>query len=396
MPWFDGTTTGRSRAQLEKMIISRGVTGNRVSFMGDSIAIGNSNFTGTNRLRGDKDPLNWASLLSNSRVNYRVNAGISGNTSAQMLARIGADIITPGCDVCLIMAGTNDAPAVVSVSSYASNITQMIKQLRDNGIMPVLCTIPPQPTTPVTNPTRRRSWDLYNSWLAAYSQRTGIALVPVASKLTDPATGAYLAAYDGGDGIHPNAAGAKVIGQAIADTITSLLAPWAPPVSIFQTADASNMLAGGLFLVDTNADGTSDNWAKSGNAVASRITNDATILGTWQRLVDTVNEFSQITATNVTTGYAVGDVLALSGRVKNDSVGGQVSFTFGLNGSGLNVRPLSGFSVAVPDAQFYMEMVVPVGTTSVNAGLLMQSSTSLDARMAQMNLVNLTTLGLTA
>lgn len=396
MPWFDGTTTGRSRAQLEKIIISRGVTGNRVSFMGDSIAIGNSNFTGTNRLRGDKDPLNWASLMTNSRINYRVNVGISGNTTAQMLARLGSDVISVGCDVCLIMAGTNDAAAAVSVSSYASNIHQMVKQLRDNGIMPVLCTIPPQPTTPTTNPTRRRSWDLYNSWLAAYCQRNGIALVPVASKLIDPTTGGYLAAYDGGDGIHPTAAGAKVIGQSIADTLGPLLAPWSPPVSIFQTADASNMLAGGLFLVDTNADGTSDGWSKSGSAVASRVTGDTGILGTWQRLVDTVNEFSQITATNVSTGFAVGDVLALSGRVRNDSVGGQVSFTFGLNGSGLNVRPVSGFSVALADSLFYMEMVVPAGTTSVNAGLLMQSSASLDARMAQMNLVNLTTLGLAA
>lgn len=372
-----------------------GATGNRVSFLGDSIAIGNSNFAGSNRLRGDKDPLVWASMLSHGKIAYQVNAGVTGNTTANMLARVTTDVITPGCDVCLVMGGTNDAGTGVTVATFASNITAIVAALRAAGILPVLCTIPPQPTTPVSSPTRRRLWDSYNAWLEVFCQRNDVPLVNVAQQLIDPTTGGYLSSYDSGDGIHPVALGAKVIGQAIADAVSPLLGAWLPPLAMFQTADALNLLAGGLFLVDTNADGVSDSWTKTGNAVANRVV-DAAILGQWQRLADTVSEFTQIVSGNVNvgSGIAIGDRLAFCGRFKSDSVGGQVSVGWGFNGSGLTVRPISGFTIAAPGEPFYMEMVVPSGTTSVNASLLMQSSASLDARIAQMTMLNLTALGL--
>lgn len=367
--------------------------GNRVSMLGDSITIGNSNFATTNRLRADKDPLAWASILSNSKIAYQVNAGVTGNTSANMLARIQTDIITPGCDVCVILAGTNDAGTGVPVATFAANITAMVAALRAAWIRPVLCTITPQPTTPIVSPTRRKLWDSYNTWLTVYANRNDIPLVNVAQKTVDATTGGYVAAYDSGDGIHPTAAGAKVIGQEIVNTVSPLLPGWVPPVATFQTVDALNMIAGGVFTVDTNADGVADNFTKTGSAVATVVT-DAAILGKWQRMTDTVNEFTQIISTNISTGYVIGDRVALAGRFRNDSTGGQVSINLGFNGSGLTVRPLNSFSIAVPDTLFYFEMVVPASTTSINAGLLIQGSTTLDARMAQLNLVNLTALGL--
>ena len=70
------------------------------------------------KLRGDKDPIHWAHLLSNSRIRYGRNAGVSGNTLAQMRARVQSDIIAPGdVDVCVVMGGTNDSGGGVAVSS---------------------------------------------------------------------------------------------------------------------------------------------------------------------------------------------------------------------------------------------------------------------------------------
>jgi acyl-CoA thioesterase-1 len=375
----------------ETAVVDR-TNGNRVSMLGDSVTIGNSLFDATNHYRGDKDPLNWASILSNGKMVYKVNAGIGGNNAAQMLARLQADIIAPGCDVCVVMSGSNDAQQTVSLASYAASITGIVAGLRSAGIAPVLCTSPPLVAAPVTSPTRRRLWDSYNAWLATFCHRNSIPLVPIQYLLTDPANADYLAAYSAGDGYHPNAAGARVMGQALADAVSPLLGSYKPPIALFETADALNLMAGGLFLVDTNTDGTADNWIKSGSGVATVVT-DAAIVGKWQRLTDTVSETTQIAPFPVPTGWAIGDKLAMAGRFRNDSVGGTASIQWYFNGSGINVR-FGTFSVPVPDTLFYMEFVVPAGTTSIQPSLLVGGSTTLDARMAQMKLLNLTAMGL--
>ena len=78
MPWDDGTSTGRTLGDLERLIKKQQrPLGNRVGVLGDSIMA--NSFTQASKLRGDKDPIHWAHLLSNSRIRYGRNAGVSAD-----------------------------------------------------------------------------------------------------------------------------------------------------------------------------------------------------------------------------------------------------------------------------------------------------------------------------
>jgi lysophospholipase L1-like esterase len=364
--------------------------GNRVSWLGDSITIGNSTFTATSTLRGDKDPLNWLHILTDGKAAYQTNAGISGNTTTQMAART-TDVTTPGADWCLVMGGTNDCSSGISLATYAANVRAIVAALIVANIRPVLVTPPPKTITG----TNRQTLEKYVAWLRYYAYRTGIPLVDGWSALIDPTTGNMQSAYDSGDGIHPGPAGAKVLGQAVADTLTGMLNPVLAHPPAHQTSDSRNMIAGGLFLVDTNADGVSDSWTKTGSGTASRITGDTVILGTWQRLVDTVNEFTQITSTSVSTGFSVGDRLAFTGLVKSGTTSGQVNvqLVFTNASPSVNVRPVSGLTTTVTAHRFYLEYVVPAGTTAIQVSISSQSGTGMDIQVAQVGVFNLTSLG---
>ena len=75
-----------------------GSVGNRVIALGDSVTIGStSGVENANR----NDYLMWASMLSNGRVIYLRNAGVSGNRADQMLAvreRVGVRIEDVGVE----------------------------------------------------------------------------------------------------------------------------------------------------------------------------------------------------------------------------------------------------------------------------------------------------------
>lgn len=387
---MSGSRSFAANAASTLALAQHDLRGNRVSWLGDSITIGNSTFTATSTLRGDKDPLNWLHLLTDGKAVYQTNAGVTGNTTTQMLARV-TDVTGPGADWCLVMGGTNDCSSGISLATYASNIRAIVAALIVANIRPVLVTPPPKTVTG----TNRQTLEKYVAWLQYYASRAGIPLVDGWSTLIDPTTGNMLSAYDSGDGIHPSPAGGKALGQAAANTLGALLNPVLAQPPAHQTSDSRNMIAGGLFLVDTNADGVADSWAKTGSGTASVVTGDTAILGNWQRLVDTVNEFTQITSTSVSTGFSVGDRLAFTGLVKSGTTSGQVNvqLVFTNASPSVNVRPVSGFTTSATAHRFYLEYVVSSGTTAIQVSISSQSGTGMDIQVAQAGVFNLTSLG---
>jgi hypothetical protein len=80
--------------------VSKARIGNNIGYIGDSLTAAS--------YPGPSVP-QYAELLSGGRLHCGVNAGISGNTSTQMLARI-TDVTTTSVNTCVILAGTNDLP----------------------------------------------------------------------------------------------------------------------------------------------------------------------------------------------------------------------------------------------------------------------------------------------
>lgn len=67
-----------------------------------------------------------------------INAGVNGDTSAGVLARLNADVIVHAPDVCVVMVGLNDWWTNVLVSPYVANMAAIIDQLKTAGIRPVI------------------------------------------------------------------------------------------------------------------------------------------------------------------------------------------------------------------------------------------------------------------
>jgi len=175
----------------------------RVVYMGDSIT----------QLWGFADPDFFSA--------GRVNRGISGQTTAQMLVRFQADVVALHPAMVHIMAGTNDIAGntgPVSMQDVQNNIVAMVTLARANGIKVVLASIPPAARftwRPAIKPVAQIA--AMNAWLKDYAHKAGAAWVDYFSLMATP-DGAMRPDFTL-DGVHPNAAGYAAI-KALSASVT--------------------------------------------------------------------------------------------------------------------------------------------------------------------------------
>ncbi len=80
----------------------------------------------------------WPALLQNVLGGIKtVNTGIGGDTTAGLLSRFGADVISHNPDAVVLMGGTNDFWWGLSVNMVMANLYAMAYQARHHGIAPV-------------------------------------------------------------------------------------------------------------------------------------------------------------------------------------------------------------------------------------------------------------------
>lgn len=170
-------------------------TGHRVVFLGDSITEG------------------WASAEPEFFANDVLDRGISGQTTAQMLVRLRADVLDLHPAVLHVMAGTNDVAGntgPVSLADIQGNIASMVEQARAHGVRVILASIPPAAVIPWQSQVRpMRPIAAMNDWLRGYAAREHLVYVDYFSALSD-GRGGFKAELSP-DGVHPNAAGYAVM-----------------------------------------------------------------------------------------------------------------------------------------------------------------------------------------
>ncbi len=185
-----------------------------ITAIGDSITYGISNLRWTyhliDRLGGDTVTASkfspWSGLDENQKLTAGdwslCDAGISGDTTAEMLTRFDSDALGHATDYIVIFGGTNDAIQSIPTATTTANIDAMVAKAITAGKVPVLCTIPPY------NGGTQAQRDLVsalNAWVLA----RGLAVIDFYAVLVTEGTqtSEYLS-----DGIHPTITGHELMG----------------------------------------------------------------------------------------------------------------------------------------------------------------------------------------
>lgn len=130
--------------------------GDKVAFLGDSITMAGNRFAGYINLV-------VAGFEANGINITKIPAGVSGNKSNQMLARLKSSVLDKAPQMMLLSCGVNDVwhgERGVKLDDYKRNITSIVDQTRAAGIKVVILT---------ATMIREQADNDYNTKLAAYN-----------------------------------------------------------------------------------------------------------------------------------------------------------------------------------------------------------------------------------
>lgn len=179
----------------------------RVVFMGDSITD------------------NWINADPSMFEDGRVDRGISGQTTPQMLVRFRQDVLALRPAAVHIMAGTNDIAGntgAATMETVQGNIASMAQLARANGIKVILASIPPAAAFPWAKDKRPvPQIAAMNRWLRDYARANGHTYVDYHTALATP-DGAMKPGL-ATDGVHPTPAGYAVMRPLALAAITKTL-----------------------------------------------------------------------------------------------------------------------------------------------------------------------------
>jgi lysophospholipase L1-like esterase len=208
------TTIGPELKTRTKLLTGESV---RVVCFGDSVT-GVYYHTGSRRAYTDMLGIALRRAGPRAKVDM-INAGISGHTTVNALARIDGDVLSHKPDLVTVMFGLNDMTRV-SLENYRSNLKQIVTKCRDTGAEVVLAT----PNNVIN--TSSRPIDKLVQYCDVVREVGREMKLPVcdtyheldAVRLHDRFDWRLLMS----DAIHPNMDGHKRLATAIAQTITGL------------------------------------------------------------------------------------------------------------------------------------------------------------------------------
>ena len=177
-----------------------------VTLLGDSV------FAGYGLDAKDALPARLQTALTAHGVNAVIRgAGVSGDTSADGLARLDRSVATDTA-VCVIELGANDFLQMINPDRMRANLTEIAKRLKTRGITVIMLGGLAPPGTP---PAYAGAFDAAFARAAADSQ---VTLVPDFFRgiLESPA-------LVQSDRIHPNATGAQSLAERLVGPVDDAL-----------------------------------------------------------------------------------------------------------------------------------------------------------------------------
>jgi acyl-CoA thioesterase I len=172
------------------------------------------------------DVQSWAELLRCCLERVRpdevtvVNAGVSGDTTADALARLHG-IVALRPDLVIAMLGTNDCQLhgphraqVVSPRDSRANVAAISRWLRDAGTRVVWLTPPPVDREALAASVGERRFDIHAGNLRRFTESlttTGLEVVDTGARLAPSAAAGDLLP----DGVHPTLTGQRRIAETV-------------------------------------------------------------------------------------------------------------------------------------------------------------------------------------
>lgn len=337
----------------------------------------------------------WAHAenFTNRQMQVIYNAGIGGNTTAQLIARFQADVLSKGSDWVHILIGRNDImdTAEGGYNVVTTGITTLLDMCRDAGKRAVVGTIIPGNGRTVQQYSAEHR---INAWIRNLPFTRPVIIADYASTIARPDSNEPIVGSLH-DTTHPGFAGAALMGRKLADTIRPFLSPTS--VLLNSELDAKNLLSKGRFS-GGGAGTVPTSWFETGAAggarTYSKVERTDGTNGNWQRVL-VPNDASVILASNVNIGatLAIGDTINF--RVEYKASAAQVMTSGQYLFASLACYNGAAFTTEVFDCQYGVgaenwikfdrsgvfltgDMTIPAGTTLVQARIQMAGGVTLD------------------
>jgi lysophospholipase L1-like esterase len=302
--FVSGTSEIDARLYVNKgLVVENTVSKHQVYSIGDSLTYSNGSGYFETQLN---------TLLGNTWI--VVNRGISGQTTAQMLARFQTDIIDRGdAEYITIWGGINDVLGGLSAASIESNLQQMYTMAHNAGLKVVAINISPFKGYSGWTADKQTVLDAVNTWITSSATDVDY-VIDIYSVLEDGSNpDALLATYDGGDQLHLSVSGYNQVGSSVYNGSVWTAAS-APTNSLFVTGGGTFTGKVGIGTTSpTNKFGVSDGFIDVGGTTGGYKIDNRLIL--------------QASSTNQSTlvGYGAGASL-LAGGIRNVAVGYQALY----------------------------------------------------------------------
>ena len=202
----------------------------RIVGLGDSTTAGTPGFLSPLEAppdgRGDPES-QYAHWMMHARPDWQVlNRGINGQRSDQILTRFARDVVNEHPDYVIILAGVNDIYQRRPLDQLRGNLDTMYRLALDARIAPVASTVLPYDLhgrgsvmdrfRGRGSPTERAIREV-NAWVRATARTLGLPFCDTFAAAANPAAPDRLLSTP--DGLHPDVAGYRRMGDALVRTI---------------------------------------------------------------------------------------------------------------------------------------------------------------------------------
>lgn len=180
---------------------------------GGAVALGDSITIGSTPPHAEDSWFEQFACTEDPPVEYAHNAGINGNTTEQMLARLDQDVLSRDPDTVFVLGGTNDLLRGIDRAVTVANLRQIVDRILAADADVYLGTIPPQEAVPqAAVPTEQ-----LNAAIVAMAEEVDVPVLDFHAALVE-SDGSY---RDGlfADLVHPSVAGAQVMAEVARDAL---------------------------------------------------------------------------------------------------------------------------------------------------------------------------------